>query len=178
VRVVAGVAGHALSFLEKAKLAKRDSCCEMPEPCWMPLSAGEVSCLLRPGGEDQIALVVTNEGFQPQAYKIRAAGADASLVAVTPATFALGPKERRTANITIKVPEEDKLTKPSFAGVIWIEGCRNHYLRWQLGVTGKNSGCQHQLSIDDRPDYVDHWYDHFYCMRSCPGAATAPKESA
>jgi hypothetical protein len=28
--------------------------------------------------------------------------------------------------------------------------------------------------VNDDPDYVLHWYDHFYVARPCFGAATTP----
>ena len=39
---LAGGASGMLDALRGIKLPKGHSCCEVPEPCWMPLSLGEI----------------------------------------------------------------------------------------------------------------------------------------
>jgi len=51
--------------------------------------------------------------------------------------------------------------------LVWIRGCVDHVVRWTVKSSRRGSDCCHELEIDDCPDYVHHWYDHFYCPRPC-----------
>ena len=59
--------------------------------------------------------------------------------------------------------------------LLWVVGCNTHYLRWIVEpADGISSSC-HEVEIDDCPDFVHHWYDHFYCDRPCfAGKAGSP----
>jgi hypothetical protein len=50
---------------------------------------------------------------------------------------------------------------------VWIHGCVEHAVRWTVRVAGRGGDSCNELDIDDCPDYVHHWYDHFYCARPC-----------
>jgi hypothetical protein len=34
----------------------------------------------------------------------------------------------------------------------------------------RQQACCREVAVDDNPDYVLHWYDHFYLPRACVGA--------
>jgi hypothetical protein len=74
-KVVSGAADDALSAVGKIKMPSHGSCCEIPEPCWMPVSDGTITCKVRAGATAQLWLTITNENFVGQAYTITVAGA-------------------------------------------------------------------------------------------------------
>lgn len=171
LNVVSGAADCALSAVGKIKMPARSSCCDIPDPCWMPVSDGTVTCKLRSGATAQLWLTVTNENYINQAYTATAAGADASLVVLSPHTFNLGPKERGIVSATLTVPSNPK---KHYDILIWVAGCQKHFVRWEIDSSGKNDRCCHDVSVHDRPNYVVHWYDHFYCPRPCFHSSTRP----
>lgn len=172
LKVASGAADSALGALSavgKIKMPARSSCCDIPEPCWMPVSDGSVTCKLRSGATAQLWLTVTNENFVNQAYTAVAAGADAGLVTLSPNSFHLGPKERTVVSAKLTVPTNPK---KHYDILIWVAGCQRHFVRWEIDSSGKSDSCCHDVSVHDRPNYVVHWYDHFYCPRPCFRSAT------
>jgi len=165
LKVADGALG-ALSGLGKLKLPGRGSCCDIPDPCWMPVSDGTVTCLLRPGAKGQLWLTVTNEDFVGHTYAATTAGTNAAMVTLSPQSLKLGPKERGVISGTIAVPA-DGTAKRHYDVLIWVAGCQKHYVRWEIDTTGRNDSCCHEVAIDDKPNYIVHWYDHFYCPRPC-----------
>jgi hypothetical protein len=174
-------AGSSL-LLDSAKglgLPKGTSCCDIPEPCWMPKSLGEICCTLVPGDSGEVCLDIANEDFRAHEYEILPAGPDAGVVQVQPKDkkFTLGPKERRCVSVKVTVPKDDGRQEPESCCccdgldlLIWVKGCANHYLRWTICTDAKKSkDCCHRVCVVDRPDYELHWYDHFHVLRPCPG---------
>ena len=146
--------------------------CTIPEPCWMPVEICGVTCQLCEGSEGLVRLIVTNEDYRAHRYRIDAAGTGAGLAKVeAPATATLGPKERRVFKVRIKAPANDDEGDL----VLWVRGCRDYYVRVKV-VAGKRHRCCHEIVVNDTPDYVVHWYDHFYCPRPCPGSLARDEE--
>ncbi|RDH84491.1 MAG: hypothetical protein DIZ80_03155 [endosymbiont of Galathealinum brachiosum] len=168
--------GGAIGALKKINLPKSDTCCDIPEPCWMPVQIGEICCQLRPGDVGEICFVVTNENFRAHEYSVVAAGEHGNLVHISDKLFNLGPKERRVVSAKFKMPgksstqERDSCCKCNdYEAVIWVQGCQNHYLNWYLNSSEKSSECCHEVCVTDVPDNELHWYDHFHVMKPCPG---------
>jgi hypothetical protein len=176
LKLVSGVVGVAAGGAKGLGLPSLPRCCDIPDPCWMPQSLGEVKCTLAPGGTGEICLVITNEDFVAHPYAVVAAGADAGLVTATPANLKLGPKERGCVVVKLKMPNErpkrDDCCCDEVEVVIWVRGCRNHYLRWVVEWSDCSQPCCDTIYVNDTPDYVLHWYDHFYLPRQCFGPAT------
>ena len=165
-------------------VAGQTGCCEVPEPCWMPLSLGQVECQLRPGDAGTVCLIVTNGDFRPHNYQFAATGKSAALVSFSQAGAVLGPKERIAVTATFTLPKDTQATKDCACLendlLIWVRGCRNHCLRWRVESTTadcQTSGktCCQDIAVNDDPDYVLHWYDHFYVARPCLGAPLPPR---
>jgi hypothetical protein len=173
-----GDAGGALGKMKGIRLPKGHHCCEVPEPCWMPLSLGEITCTLRPGDSGTVCLVVTNEDFRPHNYQFAATGKSAAQVSFSTAAATLGPKERMAVTATFTVPRDGKPAPDcrclDHDALIWVRGCRNHYLRWTVDEIANSKACCHEVQVFDEPDYVLHWYDHFYVTRPCFGAVIRP----
>ena len=178
-------AGSALLFdgAKGLRLPAATNCCDIPAPCWMPKSLGEISCRLIEGDTGEVCLEITNEDFRAHTYNVDAAGPDAGAVQIagTDRQFVLGPKERRTVSVrAIMVKKQDD--NPDRAQsccdsddldlLIWVRGCADHYLRWIICRDEKKSkACCHCVTVIDENDYELHWYDHFHVLRPCPSTA-------
>jgi hypothetical protein len=159
---------HGLGGATSALGALRPrSCCDIPEPCWMPQDLGEVACRLCPGGKGTVRLVVTNEELRPHTVVPVASGAAAGQVSFEPKSLPLGPKERGTITATFIAPDGEP--GRTLEALVWLRGCRDHFLRWAVTVAKEGGGCCHELRVHDGQDHVLHWYDHFYCPRPCHG---------
>ncbi|HEX6377061.1 MAG TPA: hypothetical protein VFZ91_15225 [Allosphingosinicella sp.] len=146
--------------------AKSDPCCDMPEACWMPKPLGEISCRVAPASKGQVKLIVTNHDYQPHKVTAQAAGPHAGMFSFAPAQIGLGPKERTTIVAEFAAPQQPG----TYEAVLWVTVCSDHYLRWTIEVgEGHCEPCCYEVTVDDNPDYVDHWYDHFYCPKPCRG---------
>jgi hypothetical protein len=161
--------------LQEATAQKTSTCCDIPEPCWMPLEIGEVVCRLCPGGRGVVRLRITNTDFRQRSYNIVATGPDAGRISFDVGTFVLDPKVRRTVTATFDAASDDgdKCHK-ELEALVWVLGCRYNYLRWAIHVGHHEEPCCREFEVQDGPDYVLHWYDHFYCPRPCFGPSTIP----
>ena len=155
------------------KLCPPSDSCQIPEACWMPQKIGEVCCSLSRCDIGEICLLVSNEDFVAHEYTIQAAGKHAGLAQISSETFTLGPKERRVVSLKVELPEADKAADPSccldddYEIVIWVHGCKQHYLNWYIKRDNHSSACCHEFTVVDKPDYELHWYDHFQVYRPC-----------
>jgi hypothetical protein len=156
-------------------LPRTAGCCDIPEPCWMPADLGELHCALCAGGRGTLHLTVTNTDFRRRDFQVAAAGPDAGRVQIAPGSFQLGPKERRRVKVTFNADLDDGVDCDTLEALIWVIGCRAHYLRWTIEVGKRDTGCCHEVEVFDQPDYVHHWYDHFYCYRDCFGRVIRPE---
>jgi hypothetical protein len=167
VRLASDGAEVALSGLGPLKMPKLKSCCAVPDPCWMPVEIGEVTLKLLAGGTGEIHFTVTNGDYRARTFTVKTAGKDAGLVQLSPASATLGPKER--GNFTAKITAPDQAG--TYDALIWVLGCRDHYLRVTVTVGAKQKNTCYKVTVDDNPDYVVHWYDHFYCKKPCHGSS-------
>jgi hypothetical protein len=167
LRLIGEGSQGALGALSGMNLPKLGACCgDVPEPCWMPLALGEVACRLAPGTTGIVRLIVTNQDYKPHDTVVQAAGKDAAQVAFAPGQAVLGPKERLIFTATFTAPQQPG----TYEVLLWVRGCRDHYLRWTVTVGDKADACCFEVTVDDTPDYIVHWYDHFYCEKPCHGS--------
>jgi hypothetical protein len=155
-----------VDIVSQVKLPRSQSCCDIPEPCWMPVELGEIESFACPGATSVVRLVITNCDRVPHNYSVSATGADAGLVNLQPATLSLGPKERGQVLATLKISPDAKDSQ-DFEVLLWIRGCKEYFLRWTVEVGSRGGDCCHEVEVDDCPDLIHHWYDHFYCARPC-----------
>lgn len=158
-----------------SKLKSRSACgCEIPPPCWAPVSLGEVTSHVCPGGTASIRIRVTNCDVAAATIHFDASGKD-STVTITPATLSLGPMERGVAVASQTVPATAGHGQ-TYEQLIWVRGCRTHYLRWTVTTSSRGVDCCHEIDVDDCMDQVHHWYDHFYCPRPCAHRDSANRQ--
>jgi hypothetical protein len=138
----------------------------------MPEDLGEVCTAACPGSIATMTIVVSNEDFRPRSFTAAASGPAGSFVELAPEKFEVGPKERHTvtARMTLPATSQDGLR---LEAVLWIRGCRDHFVRWTVRVGDRQRGACRCIDVVDRPDYIHHWYDHFYCVSGCRGAPPA-----
>ena len=132
--------------------------CDIPPPCWYPKAAGEVTSHVCPGGTATLRIRITNCG--PTARTIQVEGGKE--MKVEPATLQLGPMERGVVTVSQEVKDGQE-------HLIWVHGCHDHFIRWTVETAKRGSDSCHELEVEDCPDYLHHWYDHFYCAHPCPG---------
>lgn len=175
LRLLGEAGGAALDMAGGMKWPKGGCSCEIPEPCWMPLPLGEIRCQLAPGDKGTVCLVLSNGDFRPHSYQFAATGKSAAHVSFSTAAANLGPKERIAVTATFTVPKDGQRSEDcrciDHETLLWVRGCRNHYLRWSIDEVACSRPCCHEVPVADDPDYVLHWYDHFYAPRPCLGIA-------
>lgn len=148
-------------------LAKRGSPgCEIPPPCWEPRPAGVCSLELAPGTAATIRVHVSNCGWGRQVVGITSLGKLAAWMTFAPTTLVLGPQERATIAVTLRVPDAVKAGQ-SFVASLLVRGCLDHVARVDISIAecAVRNCCD--IVVNDCPDNIHHWYDHFYCQRPC-----------
>jgi hypothetical protein len=147
--------------------ARASGCsCEIPDPCWMPERLGPVVSRACPGATARLRIRVTNCGLGTRVVDVELQGNAGGAVSLDNTSVSLEPFESGEVTATVKVPDEGAAPVDVR---IWIRGCRDHVLPWQVSVSGSGCSTTHEVSIDDCPDLVHHWYDHFYCVKPCYG---------
>ena len=147
--------------------------CAIPQPCWMPTSLGEVHCEICESGRGTLTVWLTNEDYQAQTYKFSNKGDAIPGLTFTPQQITLQPKQRGKVVIVFDAPAQAKGTVAScYDLLIWIDSCRDYYLRWTLTTTSCPEPCCVEVCVEDVPDYELHWYDHFYAVKPCLGELT------
>jgi hypothetical protein len=138
------------------------SCC-VPPPCWVPQSLCDLTSTACPGGEAMVRFRVTNCGAAPRHIKAEAGPSGPTL---TPGELTLGPMERGfiVASFTVAT-DAAKGEEREF--ILWIRGCQDHFLRWTVKVAASAACACAEVDVEDCPDLIHHWYDHFYCHRPC-----------
>jgi hypothetical protein len=137
--------------------------CHIPPACWEPLCAGEVHCHACPGSTAILRIRIENCAAHHHRYAVEGP----SGVTITPAVFDLAPLERAT--VTVSVPVDPAATSgQSHEYLIWIRGCRDHYVRFTVTAATRGSACCcYEIEVEDCGDTIHHWYDHFYCAHPC-----------
>jgi hypothetical protein len=157
--------GELLPKLMTTTMPKMGCGCQIPPPCWAPQPIGEVACHICPGGTATIRLRITNCGAAQRDIRVEAAG-KADGVTVTPSNLALGPIERGFVSASLPIPADAAIGQ-AHEVLLWVRGCHDHYLRWIVNVASRGASCCQEVEVEDCPDLIHHWYDHFYCERPC-----------
>jgi hypothetical protein len=147
-------------------LPRKTRSCEIPEPCWMPISCGEAYSRICPGGTVSLRFLITNKSLSVREVRGAVSGPAAVQVDFDPISLSLGPMERGIIAATMKAPSN---ASPAtvYEAIVWIRGCRDYYLRWIVKIANRSDCSADEIDIVDEADYVHHWYDHFYCRRPC-----------
>lgn len=164
--VVAPGAKLGLGLLESVRLPSRTSgcACEIPPPCWAPQPLGDVESEACPGNDALLRLMITNCGMTSRTIKVTATN---GAVKVEPASVTLGPLEDGVVTLSLAVPTGATKGQTQ-KSLVWIHGCKEHYLRWTVVAAEAGvSCCACEVELEDCPDLIHHWYDHFYCQRPC-----------
>lgn len=140
--------------------------CEIPPACWQPRCFGVHDSRACRCGTALLRLRVTNCRNADSEVAVQLAGSEDLEVKITPQKATLGPMERKWFTVAVGIPE-DACEGKLYDLVVWVRGCNEHYGRWNVRVADGASGTCRRVDIDDCPDYVHHWYDHFYCVRPC-----------
>ena len=151
----------------RMRMPKLGTCsCDIPPPCWLPRELGPVTTYVCAGATATLRLRITNCSIERSTVELEAVGADAAGVKIDPSSLSLAPLERRVVTLSFFV-DASAASGTEHEVVVWIRGCVDHVLRWTIKTTRRGGGCCHELDVEDCPDYIHHWYDHFYCARPC-----------
>lgn len=140
--------------------------CHIPPPCWMPRPLGECVSHVSPCKTACIRLRITNCDRRPRTLVVTPQGHEKH-IKVTPASVTIRPMERATVEVCLVVPD-DAERGDQYESILWVQGCQLQYLRWTVSVGTAGIDSCHEVEVKDCPDYLHHWYDHFYCVRPCP----------
>lgn len=151
--------------LTTALPAAKPCCPEIPPPCWMPRELGTVCSQVCPGGTATVCLKVVNRGATARTFTV-ATGSEDGGVSITSSPLELGPMEQGTvvAAVTVDVEACQGQTRPL---LLWVHGCHRHVLRWHVTSGPRAVAACQEVVVEDAPDVVHHWYDHFYCDHPC-----------
>src|SRR5205814_9909649 len=108
--------------------------CEIPTPCWMPQTLGEVTSYVREGGTATIRFQVTNCSMTPRKILVSATPGTPG-VKINPPVVNLGPMERRVVAVSLTVAVGE--SRGEHDVVIWLRGCQEHFLRWSVVVASR-----------------------------------------
>lgn len=163
-----GAGTSLLETLGASPLApKLGSCsCEIPPPCWMPRELTPVTSHVCAGATASLRVRVTNCSPGRTTVSLEASGPEAQKVALTPASISLGPLERGVLTATHATPANASRGM-ELEALIWVRGCVDHVVRWTVKTSSRGGDSCHEVDVQDCPDYLHHWYDHFYCARPC-----------
>jgi hypothetical protein len=159
----------ALSFPSLGELSAKQShgcSCHIPPACWLPVDAGDVATSACAAATATMQIKVTNCGIAPREVVFEAQGTPAGL-SIAPAALTLGPLDNGTAVVTFALPAGAQ-DGQQFDFRIWVRACKLHYVNWTVTAGEGDCGCT-TVSIEDCPDTIHHWYDHFYCKHPCMG---------
>ncbi len=156
-----GAAALPLSSL----MPSMQSCgCDIPPPCWMPRELGRVVSHGCPGATARVRLRITNCGLGSRSVKVAAQGSGSDKVTLDPQSLSLSTFEEGTVTASLSIPEQGS---DPIDVLLWVRGCKDHVLRWRVDVSDDGCSSLHEVDVQDCPDLVHHWYDHFYCARPC-----------
>lgn len=140
--------------------------CDIPDPCWMPERLPAVRSNVCAGATARVRIRVTNCGLDRRQVILVAQGTGAAAVQIEPKLLSLAPFESGEFTASVTVPGQGG------DGVdvrLWVRGCKDHVVPWTVSVSDSGCSCLHEIALDDCPDLVHHWYDHFYCQSPCYG---------
>lgn len=152
--------------LNQKQMPWESSCCDIPAPCWMPKNLGAVTSHVCPGATAVVRIRITNCDIHAHTYHFSTRGEGATQITLTPSSMTIPPLEKGVVTAQFTIPADDTECQDS-ESLILILGCNAYYLRWVIAHAKQGGDCCHEIDIEDCPDYVHHWYDHFYCYRSC-----------
>ena len=170
-RAVGGLLEHGtklgMGLLESVRLplpSRTCGCnCEIPPPCWAPQPAGEIKARVCAGSKAVLRLHITNCGGVKRKISVDVTDKAA---AVQPGSLTVEPFEEETVVVSMDIPAT-ATDGEKHKAIVWVHGCHLHYVRWTVEVSSMFASCTDDVEIEDCPDLIHHWYDHFYCDRPC-----------
>jgi hypothetical protein len=163
VRSFTGVTLPSTGDVVRTLRGRASGCCHVPPPCWMPQPLGDCISHVGQCKTACVRVVITNVDRVGRTITVDSSN---KTVTVSPGSLTLGPLERGTISVCVDIPQ-DTAAGTRIETVIRIHGCKESYLRWTVSVGTLGLDACHEITVDDGPDHVHHWYDHFYCVRGC-----------
>ncbi len=139
--------------------------CDIPPPCWMPKPLCDVTSVGRPGDTASLGFVITNCTMALRKVTVFTTTKNAGLT-FSSASLDLAAMERGEIRVSHLIPTTAPVGSKREI-LMWVLGCKLHFLRWTVVVASIGANTFFEVDVKDCPDYIHHWYDHFYCPRPC-----------
>jgi hypothetical protein len=139
--------------------------CEIPPPCWMPRPLCAVTSLGRPGDKASLCFLITNCSMAMDRVVVFTSSKISGLT-FSATQLDLGPMESGEIDVSYLIPAATVVGQ-KIELLMWVRGCRLYFLRWKIIASVVGVSTCYQVDVKDCPDFVHHWYDHFYCPRPC-----------
>lgn len=146
--------------------------CDIPPPCWMPRPLCDVVSYGKAGNAASITFVITNNSMTTRVFSISTTTPSPGLV-FSATQLTLTPMERGSLKVAYTIPASLS-SGPGTEILLWIHGCRLHFLRWTIKLGPVSGDTNYEVCVNDGPEYLHHWYDHFYCPRPCSSDQKVP----
>ena len=159
-----GVLGGVVNWAANASPGG-DCACHIPPPCWMPRILRQIVSCGVVGNEASLTFVITNESMAARSIKVFTTTPMAGL-SLTSTTVNLAAMARAEVTITYTIPA-GTTADPGTEILLWILGCRLHFQRWIVRLGTVSADTDQELWVEDGPENLHHWYDHFYCPHPC-----------
>ena len=111
--------------------------CEIPPPCWAPQPLGEVTTEACPGNEGLLRFTITNCGMTGRTIKVAATNAAVKVAARLADARPAGGRARDPLAGRPGRRAKGQTQK----SLVWIHGCKTHYLRWTVVVAESGVSC-------------------------------------
>jgi hypothetical protein len=141
--------------------------CDIPPSCWMPKALCDVNSSGRTGDTVSLCFVITNCSMTVRKIALFTSTKNSGL-SFSANEVDLGPMDRREVDVSYVIPA-GSLVGDKTELLMWVRGCKVHFLRWTVTVGSKCADTCYEVEVKDCPDLIHHWYDHFYCSRPCLG---------
>lgn len=141
------------------------SSCDIPPPCWMPKPLCAVTSLGRGRNKVGLRFAITNCSMMVRKVSVFTSTKNSQL-SFSATELDLGPMERGELDVSYVIPAGSPVGQKTEL-LIWVRGCRLHFLRWTVVVGLIGADTCYEIDVKDCPELIHHWYDHFYCPRPC-----------
>lgn len=141
--------------------------CDIPPPPWYPKLVSEVYSCVCDGGIASLRLQIVNCGPQAREFSITTTPTprdNYGAVEIEPGKVRVDAVDSAHVVVRLKLSADGPRR---FSRKIVVRGCKTQIICWTIQTHQRGTDACHEVTVTDAPDYVHHWYDHFYCDHSC-----------
>jgi hypothetical protein len=137
--------------------------CDCRDACWLPHELPEIDSVVSRCGTARVCITVRNCGLDTRKVFVAATGDGAGHAVGSPAVATIEAFDSGELGAEVTLPDG----ATSITMLLWVRGCHDHVMRWNLRSDGCDRMSTHHVRIDDCPRTRHHWHDHFAQPHSC-----------